>query len=736
MNNQTALEPNASRALTLFKRQKIDVTIHDVTALVTDVEEGVDKLRDNDDKAAAAGYTPENVTLLGDWFEKFQSLRDEVDIKTEHAQSALDSKERLDAVQAELQALSSRQPLASTSRDRAKVVFVWLLENIPQFFHLVRALGTDVSPEIKTAIQQAADIIGCDPNSQLALPRQTSPESQSNQTALNEEIEKLKGKVEELEVEAGLNEGTYHRMTLERDARRKECLNLKADVAKITYKRDQAEERETNLRDRIKRQERELARYHSMVANEDLLAELRQENKVLRECKTALEDKVADLEKQKATSGVARTSLEGEITDLREQIKLQKSVRVGLEKERADLLPQVNIVSFEAQRGLREAAVQVRDSEERCARLEMDSKLQSQDIESKDRIIADLADQVETLSWVISTRDETISQHLQAIDAKAETIISRNRTIERHEDSIKQLIRSLDDRSQMVEERQEMIQVLNESAQEDARKIARLNETVSNQARTSDLFLRLVSTEHEPSEIWRVMVDRVSQNPTVATQLEIRPWKILPSWSTELVLAVESDGHAIYVTVTDIMAILLPGSSVAFLLRRLNALQETLTKAHQLYVAVLEMVIGCFADSMADPRLHAMHRLVMCQIAALVYPANDDRLVAVEQATLAIDPRIASLSRVLRAWDGIWPFPLDNCLEYPDRGFVLVGFGNGSSILAVDIQKHGLFWVDEVINNLREAHCQSPTGQRLSLPIDDADKLRWFIRHTKIVYKP
>ncbi|KAH8667882.1 hypothetical protein BGZ61DRAFT_538052 [Ilyonectria robusta] len=592
MNIQTALGSNATRALTLFNRQKIDATIHEVTALISEMKDGTDKLRDEHDKADIAGYTPENVTLLGDWVEKCQALRDEVNNKTEQAQCALDSAERLDAVQADLQGLPSLQPLASNARERAKVVFAWLLENIPEFFHLVRALGTDVSPEIKAAVQQAADTIRCDPNSQLALPRQASPESQSSQAALNEEVEKLKGMVQELELEARLNEGTHQLMSHERDAKRKECIDLKADVANITSHRAASEDREANLHDQIKHQGRQLARYRSMEANEDLLAELRQENKVLRECKTDQEDKVAGLEKQNAALDTAR---------------------INLEKERDGLLLQANSLSSETQR---------------------------------------------------------------------------------------------------------------------------LHETASHQARASDMLIRLVSAEHkEESEIWGMMVDRVSQNPTMATQLKIRPWKILPSWSTDLVLAVESDGHSIYATITDIIAILQPGCSVTFLLRRLNALQEAL-KAHQLFVAVLEMVIGRFADSMADPRLHAMHRPAMCQIAAVVYPANDDRLVAVEQAALAVDPRIASLSHTLRAWNGISPFPLDKCLEYPDQGLVLVGFGNGRSILAVDVQKHGLFWVDEVINNLREAHCQSATGQKLSFPIGDPDTLRWFIRHTKIEYKP
>ncbi|KAM5357464.1 hypothetical protein ACJZ2D_016247 [Fusarium nematophilum] len=297
------------------------------------------------------------------------------------------------------------------------------------------------------------------------------------------------------------------------------------------------------------------------------------------------------------------------------------------------------------------------------------------------------------------------------------------------------LERSIAGKDQVLEGKCRQIEQLRETSERQAAELARFAGVVDAQVQHASELMRLMSLGDE-SDVWRAVVERAFADQTLSPveHAQPDPWRVTTSWCTDKALDVRPEDRSLHAVAIDILSILHQGSTgVANLLSRLRALQDALVESTSILAPVAEMLLDAFTCAATDQRVHFMHRLLMCQVAALLASGNEQRVTELERAVEAADPRVTGLLGAFQAWDSdcTVEFQPGEFLEYPHEGLALVGFyGDPAGILTISFQNRELWWVDAsriVYDN--GLMLSPPMTASIHLPVDTADRVMWATSH-------
>ncbi|KAF5269083.1 hypothetical protein FOXYS1_7 [Fusarium oxysporum] len=258
------------------------------------------------------------------------------------------------------------------------------------------------------------------------------------------------------------------------------------------------------------------------------------------------------------------------------------------------------------------------------------------------------------------------------------------------------------------------------------RAIAERDATIEKQVNSAALILKSVSFDTE-SRFWKtIAVKALSGSPTSCVT-HWQPWRISSSWSSDEALAVYDDDRSLEAVTLDAVAILRAGGDVTQLLTMLQGFQDGIIGMPTLS-PIAQLLLRSFIDTVADKRLHLMHRISMYQVATLL-ASSAEAMLPVTQAMDAVDRRVSRLVRDLKARDidDYRSPPLLDSINYGDVS--LVGFRcDPAGVL--HLKNREMRWVDRSYIQGNPGEIVILAGEdTLRFPADNAERVLWSLSH-------
>jgi myosin heavy subunit len=699
------------------------------------------------DDALKAGYDPSDPTRVDKLTKRVGSLAKqarEIEKGVDLARTAFEQ------LQASRDEVDRQLPDDEAERRQASVKVVRLLVNSPTNFHtLLRALGVEVTEEIKEALDNALRRGFSDSQADQWLYG-----SQEDQRRLRTTVQDLQDQLQRLEEDLTIKRDTVDRLYSERDEARKTARDQR-DARKTA-------ERETHRvrqgRDRLR--EEALAAERATRADKLSIDQLKQEKDRLAQQIQQLAQERSDAIARANEAYAELQSHKDELSALRKELSAFKYRQPMVEEADATIKALRDQAAKDREEGA--ASKQLAQiAEGHNKKLVTENLVLSGQNEKLQRDLAQALQNVTSLEGdrdVLSQQNGALQQELstarelaaefrgdkaaleQEISKLRESSVSEQRKtledLERAEARAGQAQRScnrlreeVDGQRQTLRDQVSEIMALRNTSQEREEQLSRQSEAQVQQAAT---LLRHFSIGTE-SDIWQGLAQRTLHDVTwLSTQATWHPWRIVPSWSTNKALEVQVDDRSVHAAALDVLAILRSRSAgVKNLLSRLQVLQNGLIDSPAVVSSLAEMLLAAFVEAVQDARLHLMHRLVMWQVALEMFP------VAQVQETLGraldmVDGRVARLAGVIRGWDSgdFTEFSSRICVAYPEMA--LLGFNrNPPGVMAFSRTRRELWWIDndQVHQDVTEMKLMPISGDAIHLPLDNEERLKWALTH-------
>lgn len=247
------------------------------------------------------------------------------------------------------------------------------------------------------------------------------------------------------------------------------------------------------------------------------------------------------------------------------------------------------------------------------------------------------------------------------------------------------------------------------------------------------------------SRVWKRVIDRIIEAPSIEVPGIGRSWDVwrtLPPYSNMegfRLLPGDYDIHGLGLELVASLDTESLESHLPSLLGRLCAFQGILgTEDIECLGCMVDMLLEAFAETIDDPRLHLLHRLVMYQVSLLLGSqwARGEAVRRITRILIRADERAHTVVMMLTdsLEDGIQALlgRQDQRLSlifYEAHDLLLVGFREHvGGILAIEMQSRTLRWIG--FECIRWHPCQltiSFNGEEKRLMLDSVSHLFWVL---------
>lgn len=529
------------------------------------------------DDALKAGYDPSDPTKVDKLTKRVGSLAkqaQEIENGVELARTAFEQ------LQESREEVDRQLPDDEAKRRQASVKVVRLLVSSPTNFHtLLRALGVEVTDDIKEALQSALRRGFSDSQADQWLYG-----TQEDQRRLRTTVQDLQEQVQSLEEDLTVKRDTVNRLygerngaqetaRVEKDARK----TAERDVQRVRQGRDrlrqealaaeQATREDKRSIEQLKQERDGLAQQIQQLAQEksDAVARVNVANDELQRRKDearSLKDELSALRKELSVFQYRQPMVEeadATIKALRDQAAKDREEGAA-SKQLAQLAEghskklvndNLGLASRneELQRDLAKALQDVTSLKGDREVLSQQNRTLQQELSTAHELTAKLDGDKAALEQEISALRESFSSEKRKILEDLGKAISQADQAER---SCSQLQKEVDRQRQTLSDQIGEITGLRATSQEREEQLSRQSEAQVQQAAT---LLRHLSIGTE-SDIWQGLAQRTLHDVTwLSTQATWHPWRVAPSWSTDEALEIKSDDRSVHAAALDVLAI-------------------------------------------------------------------------------------------------------------------------------------------------------------------------------------
>ncbi|KIL95577.1 hypothetical protein FAVG1_00314 [Fusarium avenaceum] len=601
------------------------------------------------DPATLAGYDPSDRNRMATLLQKSRKC----------LATTEDMRKDISLRKAAIRELESRAIASSdsdeTSRQGAALRVIKFLVRSPTNFHtLLRGLGVEITPEIRSALQSNLSQMSGSQTEQLIQQSRQSDDYVALQQRFDQQNDQLNMANREAEVSKRLAESVESKYA---DAEKRASENQrKAFDYERSYGRAKQELQKANQS--IGRLEGSL-----QEANSNKLV-LQKEVQEANSSKLALKKEVQTLKNQAEELGQTES-------DLRRKISERDYRFINLERAKDRLEQDKATLTNEAEANRKTHSDKVQDLDSRLKAAEKKAVHLGEKVQETD---SELQETRTDLERVTTELFETKGS-LQSVKGQVTKLTEDVKALEGNNS---ELHNSLEGKNRQIHDLKAQI--------------TQRDQVIRSQVDQASIFLRHLSIGVE-TQVWHNVAEKVlvDSSRTSATLIQWRPWKIFPSWSPDLSLDIRHDGRSLDAIALDVLATMdVKSVDTKDLLGSLQAMQDAIPES-SMSSAIKSLLLGSFTKSVDDPRLHLMHRVAMCQIANLLAPT--EALQSFKQALDVVDPRVNLLVNALRAYGPEHPFQLGDSINFPN--LTLVGFNrNPEGVIALDLTGREICWVD------------------------------------------
>lgn len=289
--NQVRLAPGPNNNLALQGRKNVVATVAKVENAIRNLKGTFSGLRTGvQDRAIEAGHSARTEARVQELSAKVDGYRAKFDTLTSVYRNANKLQERIEILRERALRGTISDDLEKRAHQAAVSVFETLLDELPEFYKLLRLAGVDIPRHLENAMEQAAATVRDAPESQFRSRDETP---QPHQRDLKVSINELRAEIDKAD-QHGKSQAVY-------------ISHLVQDLAKwqlvaqqASSKQEQTDEELKELRKTVSDYENELIRLRMFEKDQDLVPDLQAEivdqNEAIADLRKRLEESNSNLQ--------------------------------------------------------------------------------------------------------------------------------------------------------------------------------------------------------------------------------------------------------------------------------------------------------------------------------------------------------------------------------------------------------------------------------------------------------
>ncbi|KAM0224049.1 hypothetical protein ACHAPA_004531 [Fusarium lateritium] len=577
-----------------------------------------------------------------------------------------------------------------SARHRTALRVIKFLVRSPTNFHtLLGGLGVEITAEIKSALQSNLSQMSDSQTEQLIQRSRQSDDYLELQQRFDQQNDQLNVTKREAEGSKELAESM--------ESKYKDAESRASKYTRRSFDNARA----------YSRAKHDLQKANKSVA--DLETALQGTNS----SKLALQKELESLKEQAVDQGQTEA-------DLRRKLSEQEFRSINLEQTNSRLEHEKVVLRNEEEANQKALSDQIRD---------LDCHLKA--AEKKAVHLGEKAQETGSEIREVRTERDNVTLELSGTKGRLQSVTEEAAKLR---EDVKALQRNNSEQHKALEVKDRQIQELRVAFKEQEAQTTQRDQAIKSQVQQASIFLRHLSIGAK-SQVWQTVAEQALADSarTSATLTTWRPWKIFPSWSSDVSLDIRRDDRSLDAIALDVLATMdVKSVDAKSLLGSLQAMQDAMSGSSSMASVINSMLLGSFVKSVGDPRSHLMHRVAMCQIATLLAPTAE-ALQPFRQALDAVDPRVNLLVNALRAYDpdSHSAFQLGASINFP--GLALVGFNREpEGVIALNLAGREICWVD--CTRIRKGYSTIELlpleGKAITLSLDNLERSCWVVTHT------